>query len=187
MTEVVITLMVVAIGLLGANAMQLAATRFQITAVHRAAAVQHSLALIEKMRVNSAALQRPTPVPLAADLPGLYLMADAYADATGLPDGPACGLNGQAPCSPQDIARDDVREWRENLATGLPGGRGSIFPLNTQAGAIGPGRLVVVMWREKPELAYDDKGTFAGTGALDLRCPEPREAGIRCFSLPAIP
>ena len=187
MSEVLIALMVVAIGLLGANAMQLAATRFQTTALHRATAMQHGRALIERMRVNPWAMQPSAVAPWPADLAGQYLAADAYADARRLPDAKACGQTGQPRCSAQDTASNDVRQWRESLANALPRGRGAIFPLDTSSASVGPGRLVVVMWREKPELAPAGDGATAESTPVDPGCPEPREAGIRCFGLVALP
>jgi type IV pilus assembly protein PilV len=177
--EALITMLIVAVGLLGAVGLQLASTRYQQISTLRSQALFQAGAIVEKMRVNNATLTL-TQLAAAATAPGgAYLAPDDYASATGLPDDPGCGLNAQTACTPAQAAQRDLREWRQALARDLPEGRGALFPV-TAAGVAEPNaRRVVVMWREKAQ-----QETRADSGsAPDTSCPAPQVGGIRCLNL----
>ncbi|MDO8903744.1 type IV pilus modification protein PilV [Hydrogenophaga sp.] len=181
--EVLITLLLVAIGLLGAAGLQLASTRYQQTSAMRTQALHQADFIIEKMRVNNTTLTLANLATAAANPDGAYLAANAYAAAAVLPADPACGLNAQPACTPAQAAQRDLREWRESLARELPGGRGSIFPVEA-AGVTEPNaRRVVVMWREKPELETDNDAALGIASREDDTCPAPRVDGVRCLNL----
>ena len=145
--EVLVTMLVVAIGLLGAAGMQLAATRYQQTAHMRSQAIVEAEYIAEKIRANINAV-----VAVAPPLPeNTYIAPDAYAAATlnALAADPACGLAAQVACTFAQAALKDMRDWRRSLQA-LPGGRGSILPVTGVGGATDPAaRQVVVMWQEK--------------------------------------
>lgn len=178
--EILITILVVAIGLLGAAGMQLASNRFQQTSVHRAEALQQANMIIEKIRANNANLRRSNLATAIAAPDTGYLAEDAYEDAERLPDDPECGLAGQTVCNAGESAQRDLREWRESIERSLPGGRGSIFPVVDGALTEANARRVVVMWREKVELATDNA---SGLDLVDPQCPAPTVAGIRCLNI----
>lgn len=182
--EVLITMLVVAVGLLGAAGLQLASTRYQQTSSLRSQALLHADFIVEKMRVNNANLRFTNLVTAQANPETAYLAADEYDDADDLPDDPACGLDGQPDCTAAEAAQRDLREWRQSLAQDLPGGRGSIYPVTNAGGLTEPNaRRVVVMWREKSEAATDNVANQAAAEATDATCPGAAVAGIRCLNL----
>lgn len=184
--EVLITMLIVAIGLLGIAGLQLASARYQQTSTFRTQALQQADFIIEKMRVNNGLMTAANLVTAQATPSGAYLADDEYEDATvdSLPAAPSCGLSTQAVCTPTQSALRDLREWRQNLARDLPGGRGSIFPVAVGAATEPNARLVVVMWREKSEAATDNAAGDDADEVVDASCPgDDPPAGIRCLSM----
>lgn len=180
--EVLITMFVVAVGLLGAAGLQLASTRFQQTSVWRTQAMQQADAIIEKIRVNSNNLTLGNLATAVATPASAYLAADAYAAAGVLPADPSCGLNGQPDCTAAQSAQRDLREWRQMLAQELPGGRGAIFPV-AAGGATEPNaRRIVVMWIEKAQFENATDADLGGVNRQDDNCPAPRVDGVRCLN-----
>jgi type IV pilus assembly protein PilV len=179
--EVLVTMFVVAVGLLGTAGLQLASTRFQQTSYMRSQALIEAQALAEKIRSNQAALVTALP-PAPANA---YLAANTYALAATLPADPGCGLAGQAVCTTQQAAQRDVREWRQSLLARLPEGRGSILPVAVGAAVDPIARNIVVMWREKQTNASNE----TDTDLADVGCPAAvvAGAGIRCFSMVVMP
>lgn len=183
--EILITILVVAVGLLGAAGIQLASNRFQQTSVFRAEASQQASAIIEKIRANNTNL-RLGFLPTAVATPNsAYLAPDDYANADDLPGDPACGLAAQPVCNASESAQRDLREWRLSIAQSLPGGRGSIFPVTGPGGVLTEpnARRIVVMWREKADLANDNDAGLDAEEEEDLQCPAPQVAGIRCLNM----
>ncbi len=183
LVEVLITLLLVAIGLLGAAGLHLASTRYQQTSAMRSQALIQADFIIEKMRVNNSNLTLANLATAIGNPAGAYLAPNEYDAADALPADPGCGLNGQPACTPAQAAQRDLREWRQALARELPGGRGALFPVAVAGVAEPNARRIVVMWREKPELETDDD---AGLGIVDREddaCPPPRTEGIRCLNL----
>lgn len=161
--EVLVTMVIVAVGLLGAAGLQLASIRYEQTAIFRTQALVHLQQIREKISANILGVSG-----------GAYLAPDDYSAAASQPADPGCGLGGQPDCTPAQAAQRDLREWRRNLARELPGGRGAIF----QVLSAGPtARRIFVMWNEKP----DSDNNIAG-GAIDPTCPPTQVAGIRCLS-----
>lgn len=170
--EILVTMLVVAIGLLGAGGLQLAATRYQQTAQMRSQAMVQMQFITEKIRANNSVLASAA-----------YIAADSYTDAATYPVDPGCGLSGQPVCNALQSAQKDLRLWRELLVV-LPGGRGSIFPITT-GGITDPlTRQVVVMWQEKQQ---SETGVIGGPdpdqAATDPTCPAPQVAGVRCVTM----
>lgn len=181
--EVLITMMVVAVGLLGAAGLQLASTRFQQTSTVRTQALIQADFIIEKMRVNSANLTLTNLATAVASPETAYLAEDGYDDAADLPDDPACGLTGLPDCTAAQAAQRDLREWRMSLARELPGGRGALFAVADGGDTEPNARRVVVMWREKTEAATDNTAGLAAAEGTDASCPDDAVAGIRCLNL----
>lgn len=181
--EILITILVIAIGLLGAAGMQLASNRFQQTSIFRSEALHQANMIIEKIRANNTNL-RLANLTLAVATPATaYLAADDYANADVLPSDPACGLAGQTPCDADESAQRDLREWRESIERSLPGGRGSIFPVISGTLTEPNARRVVVMWREKADLATANTADLDKAEESDPQCPAPQVAGIRCLNI----
>lgn len=180
LVEVLVTMVVVALGLMGTAGLLLASTRFQQTSTMRSEAIHQAEFIIEKMRANNSRL---TAAVAAASEETIYVAEEAYEDADSSIDDPECGLNGQSDCTAGEAAQRDLREWRLSLAQALPGGRGSIFPVTAAGGATElSGRRVIVMWREKTELETDTDEAL-NISREDPACPEPREASVRCLNM----
>lgn len=181
--EVLITMLVVAVGLLGAAGLQLASTRYQYTSALRSQALIQADFIIEKMRVNNINMTAANLLLAQAAPATAYLAPNDYAAAAVIPADPGCGLNGQPLCTPAQAAQRDLREWRQSIARDLPEGRGAIFPV-ADAGVTEPNaRRVVVMWREKSEAETNNVANAAAAEELDATCPGVPVAGIRCLNL----
>lgn len=185
--EVLITMLVVAVGLLGAAGLQLVSTRFQQTSSVRTQALTQADFIIEKMRVNNVNLRFTNLAAAAAAPATAYLAEDDYdaadPDGAALPDDPACGLAGQTNCTAAQSAQRDLREWRQSLARELPGGRGALFAVAAGGTTEPNARRVVVMWREKTEAATENVAGQAAVEATDAGCPGNLVPGIRCLNL----
>lgn len=180
--EVLVTMVVVSLGLLGTAGLVLASAKFQQTSTYRGEAMQQGLFIIEKMRGNNSVLTAANQAAAAATPLTAYLAEDGYEAADDEVDDPACGLSAQPACNAGQAAQKDLREWRLSLAQTLPGGRGSIFSVDGAGGATEPNaRRVVVMWREKSELTTDTEANL-GVNLQDNNCPPPRVDGIRCLN-----
>jgi type IV pilus assembly protein PilV len=180
--EVLVTMMIVAIGLLGAAGMQLASTRYQQTAYMRTQATVQAQFIVEKIKVNnSAVIAAAPPTPANA-----YLAPVGYAAANALPADPACGLAGQPVCTAAQAAQRDMRDWGLSLARDLPGGRGAIWPVTNGAITDPAARQVVVMWQEK----QNNETTELNVAQTDASCPGPVAAlvvGVRCWTVVVTP
>lgn len=181
--EVLITMLVVAVGLLGAAGIQLASTRFQQTSTMRSQAIAQANFIVEKMRVNNVNLTFANLLTAQANPTSAYLAAEDYANAAALPADPVCGLVGQPVCNAAQAAQRDLREWRQSLARDLPGGRGAIYPVAAGGVTEPNARRVVVMWREKADLATTNVANQDAPEDLDVLCPAPQVPGIRCLNL----
>ena len=171
--EVLVTMLVVAIGLVGAAGLQLSSTRYQQTAHMRSQAMEGAQFISEKIRVNSSAVAS-------------YLAADAYAAAATPPADVSCGLTAQPDCTAAQAAQKDMRAWRLALQR-LPGGRGAIFPVISATLTDPSSRQIFVMWTEKQQ---NEAGTVAAPDPLavtDSTCPAPQVPGVRCFSMVVTP
>jgi type IV pilus assembly protein PilV len=100
--EALVALSVLAVGLLGSMALLLAGLRSSREAQHHGAAARLAGDLGERMRANRAAM-------------AAYVFDSTTAPAA---DVPACGVG--AGCLPDDRARADVAEWRQELVATLP-------------------------------------------------------------------
>ncbi len=180
--EVLITMLIVAVGLLGAGGMQIASTRYQQTAFMRSQAVVQAQFIAEKIRANNAVVSDTTAANNER-----YLAPDSYAIAGTLPTDPACGMTSGSTCTGRQAAVKDLRDWRQSVAT-LPGGRGSIVAVTGGGATDQMARTIVVMWQEKQDNEVD-----AIAATVDSNCPVPpavpaaAPAGVRCFAMVVTP
>lgn len=179
--EILITMLIVAIGLFGVAGMQLASTKYQQVSTMRSLALTQTEVLIEKMRSNSLAILQAAPATPA----NAYLAPDSYANAATLPANPNCGADTQPACTLSQSAQRDIREWRTNLARAIPGGRGSIYRVTNAAATLQDtsARRVMVMWVEK--LQSETNETV--TASVDPACIPAQIAGVRCLSITVTP
>ena len=110
--EVLVSLIVLGIGLLGVAKLMLVSTRSNDSAYLRTQALELANGILDNMRANRAsALQNSYQVALGA-----------YAN-------PGVTCDSGTPCSPAQLASYDLYQWKTRLATptgALPGGDGSV-------------------------------------------------------------
>jgi type IV pilus assembly protein PilV len=115
LVEVLVALLLLAVGLLGGSAMQLSSLRARHESALLSAAMQLAASMAERMRANSTQMQAPD-----ADNPylGLDYEAGPLDEAGGAP---AC--LGDTACSAAQLAQFDIAEWKQQLHAALPGAR----------------------------------------------------------------
>jgi type IV pilus assembly protein PilV len=171
--EIMVSIVVIAIGLLGLASLQMNALKFQKTASQRSEAVQAAYDLGDRMRSNFVytlpelfAVERTANEAKYTSV-GNYTTKQAatYAPASNCTLAPPA-----AACDTNQIAAYDLAEWQRNLQRRLAGGAGYVVPV---AGASNSTFDVTVMWQE-PSL-----------NAVDANCPAAVAApiGIRCFTV----
>ncbi len=106
--EILVTVIILAIGLLGVAGMQLTGLKYSQGAYHRSQVVVMTNDIVDRMRANRAAAES-----------GSYDIAIGDA-ANGVP----CDV--VMICNPVMMADADLAEWKQALAANLPSGDGSI-------------------------------------------------------------
>ena len=115
LVEVLVALLLLAVGLLGGSAMQLSSLRARHESALLSTAMQLAASMAERMRANSTQMQ-------AIDADNPYLGLDYEAGPAGEPGGaPAC--LGDTACSAAQLAQFDIAEWKQQLRQDLPGAR----------------------------------------------------------------
>ena len=103
--EILVALLVLAIGLLGLASLQSNGLRMNQSAYLRTQASILAYDIVDRMRANAS-----------------QATADAYVVSTGTVSGTACA----SACTPAQITTTDLVQWKAQLAAQLPGGDGSI-------------------------------------------------------------
>ena len=117
--EILISLVILAIGLLGLAGLQATGLKNNLSAYHRSQATQLSYDIADKMRANVAGISSyVSGVPAATT---------------------ACTTT--AGCSAENMAKNDLFEWNASLAAVLPTGTGTI----TQSGSV---YTIAVTWND---------------------------------------
>ena len=160
MLEVLVAILVIAIGLLGMAALQMNALRMGQSAYYRSVATQLAYDMANRMRGNFEGV-----VGLAYNRTGL---ATDYADAVTF-----CTTT--TGCSPVDLGRNDAYEWQQQVRALLPGGQGIVCidstPDDGTSGAVhGCDGLMPASINERPLHAIkiwwnDDRSEANTTGA----------------------
>jgi type IV pilus assembly protein PilV len=134
MVEVLVALVVLAIGLLGIAALYLNSLQSGRTAIYRTEAINMAADLADRIRMNRTAQAA---------------YATLYADAE-VPVG-ACATTGG--CSDADLASTDLAAWKADIAQRLPGGQGQVT-VTAPIGVDEPATYVVsIRWSEVGEAA----------------------------------
>ncbi len=102
--EVLISVVVLAIGLLGIAALQSNAAKYNHSAQLRSIAIAQANNMIDRMYSNHKGLD-----------------AGVYDNISGIPANPGCTL-----CSASQMAQNDARIWNTNNAQFLPSGQGTV-------------------------------------------------------------
>lgn len=129
LVEVLIALVVLAIGMLGIAALYIEGLRASRTALVRSEAVTLATDIADRIRTNPEG-------------------GAAYAGAAAGAPNASC-LPGGAGCTPQELAAHDLRVWLDALAAALPGGTGTINYLDVSpTDGIPAAYDVTVSWTE---------------------------------------
>ena len=164
MIEVVVTILVISLGLLGLAALQITAMRYQRISSQRSEATQSVHDLGERIRANRLGV-----------MSGHYLHTTAY--ATTVSNQSAIPTCAKEKCTSKEIAQIDLAQWLQNLNRRLHGGAGYV-----ESTAVG-GYDVTIMWKEQ--------SSKLATQELDPACPtNPMLApglGVRCYVVRVAP
>lgn len=133
MIEVLVTMVILAIGLLGVAGLQIASVRNTQVAAQRSIATQQAYDIAERMRANIGPFVNGVPVPGAGTAGGAY---DNLGPNT--PAAPACAPN----CTPAQQAVVDHAAWNTANARVLTGGFGTVV------GNLANGFTVTLNWTE---------------------------------------
>jgi type IV pilus assembly protein PilV len=114
--EVLVAVFVLAVGILGASATQLAALRMR----HQSGLMSHGMQLTSALADSMRANLEPMRAGDAAN-PYLQLQYDAATDGVPLPAGPQCTPG--AGCNATQLAEAELYQLKLALHAGFPGGR----------------------------------------------------------------
>lgn len=116
LVEVLVSLLLLALGVLGASILQLHSLRARHESALLSAGVQLAAGMAERMRANSVLMNGPdTGNPY---LNVAYAAADDAEAGGGAPD-----CFDAAACSAAELAQFDIAEWKQQLHAALPGAR----------------------------------------------------------------
>lgn len=125
--EVLVALVVMAVGMLGIAALY-----------------------VEGLRAGRASVYRTTAVNLAADLADRIkanpVAGPAYAGTGPGADGDC--VNGAVPCTPDEMAADDWFRWQADLQSRLPQGSGAQVDFTPPAGPAPASYIITISWPE---------------------------------------
>ena len=130
MIEVLVAIVITAFAMFALIDTQTLALRYQKTAHVRAMASQFSADLADRVRANIR----------GADSGAYNLSQQAYPAV----DEPAPSCSDSGGCSPQELAANDIHEWRTGLSDAMAGGWGEI------AGSLADGFTVKVYFLDPP-------------------------------------
>jgi type IV pilus assembly protein PilV len=129
--EVLVSLLVLTLGVIGVAGMQLAALRTAQQSTFQTTALQLASEMADRMRANDSQMK-------STGTDNQFLKVD-YTAANGKPTAPA-KLCYDAACNAEELARFDVYEWQNRIRSGLPAGRAVICrdasPWDTGADAL---------------------------------------------------
>jgi type IV pilus assembly protein PilV len=134
MVEVMVALVVLAVGLLGIAALLLKSLQSGRTATYRTQAVNLAADLADRIRSNRTA---------QADYGTLF--ADSPAAVA------ACDTTGG--CSDSDLASTDLFRWKQTIAEQLPEGQGQVVVTLPAAAGEPANYVVAIQWTEQGEAA----------------------------------
>lgn len=153
--EVLVSVFVLALGIIGAAGMQLTALRTNQQSAYQTAAVQLASEFADRMRSNDTQMKRDD-----GDNP--YLGIDYEAASDDAPAMPSTNCYTSS-CSGAELAEFDIYEWKQRLKAALPNGRVVVcrdtepwddskhgFTWDCSAGSAGNATVVVkVGWQGK--------------------------------------
>ncbi len=115
--EILISMVILAIGLLGLAGLQMTGLRHNLSAYHRSQATQLAYDMADRMRVNI--------VNAKLGSNSVYVQKNPPSNANKQ----ASCLTVSGTCSPIQMAEQDLFEWNEHIIQKLPNGEGEIEAL----------------------------------------------------------
>jgi type IV pilus assembly protein PilV len=162
MMEILVTLVILAIGALGLASMQLNAMKYNKESAVRSKATLLAMELSDRMRANITGVKAAS-----------YDRNEGYTAALAAKvTAPSCGSGIE--CSSSNLAQLDLSDWLTDIGKDMPNGTGAVIPITNNSA----GYNIVIMWTEK---------SLVDAGTTDAKCPTPLVAGVRCLSTPFIP
>jgi type IV pilus assembly protein PilV len=175
LTEVLVSILVLAGGVIGSAGMQLTAMRTAQQSAFHTAALQLAAEMADRMRANDNQMRE-------ADSNNPFLAVDYNVGTDGEPAAPGVMCYAAA-CNDEQLAAFDIYEWQKHIQDALPGGRAVIcgdsspwdspsksFAWDCSAGAGDGASLVIKLgWQGKnPDgsLIRDEDNLFAPSVAL---------------------
>lgn len=141
MMEILITMVVLSIGLLGLAGLQVSGLQNNQSSYYRTVAMQQAYNIADRVRANPAGEK-----------------AGAYDSISGTGTNPGCISSG---CSPAQMAQYDQYAWNTDNANQLPSGKGTV----TRNGNL---FTVTVMWDDQRTGATGTN--CSGNTQVDLTC-----------------
>lgn len=132
--EVLVALVVMSVGMLGIAALYLEGLRAGRTAIYRTTAVNLAADMADRIRANQQA-------------------GNAYA-GTGPGSDESC-VNGDADCTPEQLASDDWYSWTRQIDAQLPEGAGAEIVV---AAAATPVYTITLQW---PEIGQTEPASYS--------------------------
>lgn len=198
--EVLISLLILSLALIGIAGLQAVTTSYQQGVFTRSSLSTHLNDITGRIRANLSEAPGFNPLVDPADSP--YAFTDSWDDQQDEPDAPGtlCGIEASAvACTSAQRAAYDLWAWRSQVRDAMPQGSAQI------AGSIHTGVTVTFMWFDKdntdveglkepqeclPEFA-DLSGNTLGEATLKRQtcCPEAASApaGVRCANFTVVP
>lgn len=188
LVEVLVSMVIMALGLVSLAALQNFTLRYQLGSVHRAQLSGLLSDYAERVRSNLA--QAPGQV---ADSPYVKLASGGWDDQRSEPAAAAVSCSGNTSCTDLQLANFDMAQWLQRVRRELP--RGSAM---VQGDAV-QGLTVTFMWSDKEHVTsstsdgtpvLSPKCKPADTGLAEQTCcPEDANApaGVRCATFSIVP
>jgi type IV pilus assembly protein PilV len=173
--EVLVSILVMALGLVGMASLQTTTLKYQQGSVQRGSLAGLVSDFAERARANNS----QSPAVAGADSPYLTEAGLTWSGAAAVVDfseGPDCSTS-KADCSPPDVAAHDMDVWRQSVRDALP--RGSAVVVKQ-----GEAMQVTLMWTDKDRVS-EKSPACAGedTSAESVSCCPAGVAapkGVRC-------
>lgn len=193
--EVLVTIVILSIGMLGIAGLQAATSKYRINSWARSATSMLLSDFADRVRANprvddSDFITKPTPTVASP-----YVLTETWDKQQAARNSPASGGKDCAAagiqCSPEEQAGYDMNQWRQLVGRLLPQGAAFV------GGSRSDGYSVTLMWFDKgylevgtSDLITAPRCTAALTGlAAQSCCPEAAgvPAGVRCLNMTMVP
>jgi type IV pilus assembly protein PilV len=144
--EVLVAMLLVALGILAMAAMQINATRFAKTSEFRAMGSLLAGDLADRMRANPEGVMYRTTEGATAVNHYAYVTAYPYDGVVSVDNAAKACNTTTVTCSAADMAAYDMATWRKAVASSLPGGWVRVSTIDTTKTAEGLAENAVDLW-----------------------------------------